>query len=48
MTALNQKITDLEITDATMSEVTRLFLYAHGEKRVSPLKMSNVLSPHVC
>ena len=37
MTALNQKITDLEITDATMSEVTRLFLFAHGEKQVSPL-----------
>ncbi|XP_076455767.1 bromodomain adjacent to zinc finger domain protein 2B-like [Babylonia areolata] len=35
MTALNQKITDLEITDATMSEVTRLFLFAHGEKEMS-------------
>ena len=34
MTALNQKITDLEITDATMSEVTRLFLSAHGEVEV--------------
>ncbi|KAK7489473.1 hypothetical protein BaRGS_00019272, partial [Batillaria attramentaria] len=35
MTMLNQKITDLEINDATMSEVTRLFLSAHGEKKMS-------------
>ncbi|KAL8601347.1 hypothetical protein ACOMHN_054640 [Nucella lapillus] len=35
MTALNQKITDLEITDATMSEVTRLFLFAHSKKEMS-------------
>ena len=34
LTALNQKITDLEVTDATMSEITRLFLHAHGEKTV--------------
>ncbi|XP_012935525.1 uncharacterized protein LOC101848029 [Aplysia californica] len=35
MTKLNQKITEMEMTDSTMSEILRIFVRARGDKEMS-------------